>query len=1340
MQGVSTSDRRGETMQKIKELINQQRYQEARIELDVYKENATYYDDVLAILEATLFFQEGNWQEAYFCIQEGLSYNPRNYELYYMLGNYYAPINVDQAYLCYENAVYYCENEDIEYIRQYKDDFKYRNEVTVRTVAIVILSYNTETITKQCIESIRRNIFSDTYELIVVDNASVDGSVAYLKQQADLKFLCNDENKGFPGGCNQGILLAKEDSDIFLLNSDTIVPENAVFWLRMGLYESDSVGATSSVSNNVTNYQRIVEEEINDQNYQEIASKYNLPMYFAYEEKSWLVGFALLIKRTVLNQVGLLDELFHPGNYEDIDLGFRIAQSGYRQRLCLNSFIFHYGSTGFKKNPEKYLNLLQTNLDKFIQKWDIDPIKSTRMNKELISLITKDPMDKFHLLYIGCGSGATMARIQRLYPYAVIEGIEKNPKLAKIASASFSVTCLDVQEIYKYQVDQPYDYIVVGSLLEHTRNPQNLLHELFGLLAEDGKILGSVYNLMFAQYLSQLLTGNFSYQESGMIQKSHLHHYTLEELIQLTGSSGYQIKDFYFTTKEELYSDLCKQQYDGLKTLLGRNQELLKAYQFYFSLEKKSDAVESTSLDRLEESSYYSMERNEVITLITHDKDKEITVLEVGCGSGASLRKIKQLYPNAKVYGIEMEEELVRKNPYQLNLISGNIEQMVLPYEEAMFDYIIFADVLEQLYDPNMVLRKFKPYLKPNGFVISSISNMLHSSVIVPLMRGRFTYRNSGILDPTHIRLFTLHEIIRIFENCGYSKDQIIYSEGVEEESLEAKSLLQKISELPGSVDQEQFHVFRYHVRWYLGNRVTREIQELEKQLEEKLSMHNIEKIYKMMNNLSYHILEESEHEKAEAITHLIQLAKKYHGDDLYKAIILLSFIFKEFKEEECISILVDLALQKEVNLRREVKYYIFQQIQVLIFRTPELDTKANRDKTQILYQHIFDRLCDKYQERLIAIPRDKRDKKKVFVMTDQFLGERHAPTHSALERSFYLSSLGDKRVKIVNTLGASSTKGRIIWWKYYYSHVIEEYVSLTEYSYKDQTFEFWQAKHDLFDDYGINAILDLVIAEKPDYILNIGGQSIIADLCSKLVPTIAVATVFSKLPVTLGTFSVIGRTLSENEWKELLAKGIVREAIRELPFTFELTQQTNHFKREDYLIPANAFALAVVGTRLVDDVTDEFIHVLEQTYVFGTHIVFVGVFDTYEEMCDHHPGLKEHSSYLGYCQDVLAIMELCNLYVNPKRRGGGFSVIEAFYQKIPGVSINYGDAATAAGKEFCVDTYQEMMEEILHYQSDSSYYEEKSIQAKKRADFMTDGSKVFIQAMESIEQSPLFF
>lgn len=169
-----------------------------------------------------------------------------NGQNYVCLGDYYLEENKEKAYLCYENALFLGGVEEQivkERIRTLEQE-----GINKHKVSIVILSYNAKDMLKECIESIRRNNPSCSYELVIVDNASTDGIVDWLREQKDIVLQCNEENVGFPKGCNQGIELAEKENDIMLLNNDTIVTENALFWLRMALCEPE-IGAAGSISN-----------------------------------------------------------------------------------------------------------------------------------------------------------------------------------------------------------------------------------------------------------------------------------------------------------------------------------------------------------------------------------------------------------------------------------------------------------------------------------------------------------------------------------------------------------------------------------------------------------------------------------------------------------------------------------------------------------------------------------------------------------------------------------------------------------------------------------------------------------------------------------------------------------------------------------------------------------------------------------------------------------------------------------------------------------------------------------------------------------------------------------
>lgn len=360
-------------------------------------------------------------------------------------------------------------------------------------IAFIILSYNGLAMTRDCIDSIRQNCTDVDYEIVIVDNASTDGSVEWLQQQGDIKLLANQENAGFPKGCNQGIAMAEPESDIFLLNNDTLVPPRSVRLLQEALYSSERIAAVGPVSNRCTNNQEVCEESAGPENYMEIAAKYTEGPC-AWEQKTWLMGFAMLIKRSVLSWVGVLDEQFFPGNFEDNDIGWRIKKAGYDLLLCHNSFIFHYGSSSFGKNREKYINILIQNRLRFEKKWGTHPFHYSWLKPELVEMLQQDQKaGKFCLLEAGCGTGSTLARIQYLYPEAQLYGTEQNPTAAELANTMFPVLTADMEEC-KLPEDWPeFDYILIGGVLEFVQHPAEALRFLGTRLTERGKIIGSIH-------------------------------------------------------------------------------------------------------------------------------------------------------------------------------------------------------------------------------------------------------------------------------------------------------------------------------------------------------------------------------------------------------------------------------------------------------------------------------------------------------------------------------------------------------------------------------------------------------------------------------------------------------------------------------------------------------------------------------------------------------------------------------------------------------------------------------------------------------------------------------
>lgn len=467
-----------------------------------------------AIFEASIGLAEGDLESAWKAVSAGLQADGRHYELYMLLGDCYAHRNLRQAYLCYENALFYCDvPEDAEQIKVVLEELNGQG-VSVPKTAIVILSYNLLSMTRECVESIRRTTPEGAREIIVVDNASADGSVEWLRRQKDITLLCNTENKGFPVGCNQGIMLAGEEHDVFLLNNDTVVTDNALFWLRMGLYEGEGVGSTGCVTNHVSNFQTVIEDGKSREEYLAFARKTNVPMEYPYLNKVYLVGFALLIKRTVLDRIGLLDERFSPGNFEDNDLCLRIALAGFRNVLCKNSFIIHWGSSSFGKEARKFNNVLEINRRKFFEKWSSVRLEESVygfIRMDLVSLLeTEKNSENDAVMVVGTGYGELLSAIKDKFPAMQVYGMEQNPHMAGLADRIADTVCVNLDDWNGEELAETFDIIIINDALECAKNPEAALKELAKMLKKDGKCIICFRNGQhFSRIEKENITGTF---------------------------------------------------------------------------------------------------------------------------------------------------------------------------------------------------------------------------------------------------------------------------------------------------------------------------------------------------------------------------------------------------------------------------------------------------------------------------------------------------------------------------------------------------------------------------------------------------------------------------------------------------------------------------------------------------------------------------------------------------------------------------------------------------------------------------------------------------------------
>lgn len=255
--------------------------------------------------------------------------------------------------------------------------------------SIIILTYNQlEQATRPCVESLFKNTPMDDFELIAVDNASTDGTVAFLKslqeEYSNVRLCLNSQNRGYAGGNNDGIRLASGDC-IVLLNNDTLAPPGWLDALLAPLADPQ-VGLVGPVTNSSGNEQMVVLPSLTEENYESVTAPYTQTHRNVCFSSDRLGFFCVAMRRKTQQQIGLLDERFGIGMFEDDDYCRRAIAAGYRCLVNEGCFVYHKGSLSFKQLDSKlYAGLFEKNrallAEKHHEEWLFNDLALAFWNK-----------------------------------------------------------------------------------------------------------------------------------------------------------------------------------------------------------------------------------------------------------------------------------------------------------------------------------------------------------------------------------------------------------------------------------------------------------------------------------------------------------------------------------------------------------------------------------------------------------------------------------------------------------------------------------------------------------------------------------------------------------------------------------------------------------------------------------------------------------------------------------------------------------------------------------------------------------------------------------------------
>ncbi|MDA8219785.1 MAG: glycosyltransferase [Dehalococcoidales bacterium] len=253
-------------------------------------------------------------------------------------------------------------------------DTSSKKTVPPALVSIVILTHNELSATQQCLASVEAHT-PEPHELIVVDNASTDRTVDYLRAYAatreHVRVIANSANRGFAAGNNQALSIARGDY-VLLLNNDTIVTPGWLSRMLAAFQTHPQTGVVGPMAHYVSGPQLVPDPGYHSiEELEAFASKWSIDHDGESTRVMRLVGFCLLARRAVVDRIGGLDERYGSGNFEDDDFCVRAAFAGYEARIAQDVFIHHSGGQTFKAAKIDYNASLLRNWELFKTKWGV---------------------------------------------------------------------------------------------------------------------------------------------------------------------------------------------------------------------------------------------------------------------------------------------------------------------------------------------------------------------------------------------------------------------------------------------------------------------------------------------------------------------------------------------------------------------------------------------------------------------------------------------------------------------------------------------------------------------------------------------------------------------------------------------------------------------------------------------------------------------------------------------------------------------------------------------------------------------------------------------------------
>lgn len=363
--------------------------------------------------------------------------------------------------------------------------------------------------------------------IILVDNGSTDGTAEKVFSLGFDNIIFDEGVQGYSTIVN-AIVDNFELSDIVVFMDIRFIPApNSLLWIKKAFDDSRTTIAGFLIRDDCSSFNEMIASEIAC----EEDSKQDIRNVLGIDSGIWAIS-----KETLL-RYGKFDESLYTSKSCLMDYELRLIEQGNIPVVASNAYAYEINI------PQREENVLIHNINsdrlRMKVKWNMNYF-NLQPHHALIDLMNDDKDADIEILEVGCDLGASLVEVKNRFHNANIHGVEINKDAVSISKNIIDIVEGNIED-RNLKFEKKFDYIIFGDVLEHLHDPLSTIKYCRTLLKYNGTILASIPNIMHISVMKQLLNGRFEYEDTGLLDRTHIHFFTYYEIIKMFNEAGFAI-------------------------------------------------------------------------------------------------------------------------------------------------------------------------------------------------------------------------------------------------------------------------------------------------------------------------------------------------------------------------------------------------------------------------------------------------------------------------------------------------------------------------------------------------------------------------------------------------------------------------------------------------------------------------------------------------------------------------------------------------------------------------------------------------------------------------------